>query len=74
MLLGCKQSERAYCVTRNELLALVTFVKHFKHYPYVKKFLVRTDHSSLRWLMNFKTLEGQIAHCIETLQNVIMLT
>ena len=48
------KSERAYCVTRKELLALVTFVKHFKHYLYGQKFVARTDHSSLRWLMNFK--------------------
>ncbi|MCG7874760.1 MAG: ribonuclease H family protein, partial [Candidatus Thiodiazotropha endolucinida] len=61
------KSERAYCVTRKELLALVTFVKHYKHYLYGKKFLVRTDHSSLKWLMNFKNPEGQIARWIETL-------
>ena len=46
------KSERRYCVTRKEL-ALVTYVKHFKHYLYGKKFLVRTDHSSLRWLYEF---------------------
>ena len=28
------KTERRYCVTRKELLALVTFVKHFKHYLY----------------------------------------
>ena len=55
------QSERRYCVTRKELLALVTFVKFFRHYLYGKKFLVRTDHGSLRWLMNFKNPEGQVA-------------
>ena len=51
------KSEHAYCVTRKELLALVTFVKHFKHYLYGKNFLVRTDHSSLRWLVNIKNPE-----------------
>ena len=66
------KSERAYCVTRKELLALVTFVKHFKHYLYGKKFLVRTDHSSLKWLMNFKNPEGQIARWIETLASYDM--
>ena len=66
------KSERAYCVTRKELLALVTFVKHFKHYLYGKNFLVRTDHSSLRWLMNFKNPEGQIARWIETLSSYDM--
>ena len=66
------KTERAYCVTRKELLALVTFVKHFKHYLYGKRFLVRTDHSSLRWLMNFKNPEGQIARWIETLSSYDM--
>ena len=61
------KSERHYCVSRKELFALVTYVKHFKHYLYGKKFLVRTDHRSLRWLMNFKTPEGQIARWIEVL-------
>ena len=61
------KSKRHYCVSRKELLALVTYVKHFKHYLYGKKFLVRTDHRSLRWLMNFKNPEGQIARWIEVL-------
>ena len=31
------------------------------------KFLIRTDHGSLRWLFNFKEPEGQVARWIETL-------
>ena len=42
------RSERRYCVTRKELLALVHFVKYFRHYLYGKRFTVRTDHGSLR--------------------------
>ena len=61
------KSEQHYCVTRKELLALVYFVKYFRHYLYGKKFLVRTDHGSLRWLMNFKNPEGQVARWIEFL-------
>ena len=30
--------------------------------------MVRTDHSALQWLMNFKNPEGQIARCLEYLQ------
>ena len=55
------KSERKYCVTRKELLALVYFVKYFKHYLYGSKFTARTDHNSLRWLLNFKNPEGQVA-------------
>ena len=61
------KSEKKYCVTRKELLALVHFVKYFKHYLYGKQFLLRTDHGSLRWLLNFKNPEGQVARWIEVL-------
>ena len=66
------KSERRYCVTRKELLALVHFVKYFRHYLYGKKFLVRTDHGSLRWLMNFKNPEGQVARWLEILSSYEM--
>ena len=62
-----KKPERRYCVTRKELLALVSAVKHFHHYLYGRKFLIRTDHGALRWLMNFKNPEGQTARWIEVL-------
>lgn len=59
--------ERSYCVTRRELLAAVTFIKYFRHYLYGKRFLLRTDHGSLRWLFNFKSPEGQLARWLEVL-------
>jgi len=53
------KSERNYCVTRRELLAIVSSIKSFHHYLYGRKFLIRTDpsHVSHRWLMSFKELE-----------------
>ena len=56
-----------YCVTRRELLAVVYFVRHFRPYLYGRKFTVRTDHSSIQWLLNFKEPEGQLARWMETL-------
>ena len=53
--------ERHYCVTRKELLAVVSAVKAFHHYLYGQHFLVRSDHGALRWLFNFKKPEGQVA-------------
>ena len=41
------KSERRYCVTRKEMLALVYFVKYFRHYLYGRQFTIRTDHGSL---------------------------
>lgn len=63
------KAERQYCVTRKELLAVVYFTKYYKHYLYGKEFLVRTDHSSLKWLLNCKNPEGQLARWFESLSN-----
>ena len=62
----CK-TERNYCVTRKELLAVVHFVRHFCPYLYGLKFVIRTDHSSLQWLLNFKEPDGQKARWQKTL-------
>ena len=61
------RAERQYCVTRRELLAIVDALKHFHHYAYGRHILVRTDHGALRWLMNFKQPEGQMARWLEVL-------
>ena len=61
------KAERNYCVTRRELLAVVQFVKYFRPYLYGQKFTIRTDHSSLQWLLNFREPEGQVARWIESL-------
>jgi hypothetical protein len=55
------KTERNYCVTRRELLAIVMTLEHFHKYLYGQEFHVRTDHSALTWLMSFKNLEGQTA-------------
>lgn len=64
--------ERNYCVTRKELLAVVHFVKIFRHFLEGRKFRVRTDHSSLKWLLRFKHPEGQLARWIEILNTYDM--
>ncbi|GBN45417.1 Retrovirus-related Pol polyprotein from transposon 412, partial [Araneus ventricosus] len=60
--------ERNYCVTRKELIAIVKSIEHFHHYLCGRKFLLRTDHASLGWLLNFREPEGQIACWIQRLQ------
>ncbi|GBM24788.1 Transposon Ty3-I Gag-Pol polyprotein [Araneus ventricosus] len=52
---------------RKELLAIVKSIEHFHHYLYGLKFLLRTDHASLRWLLNFREPEGQIARWFQRL-------
>ena len=51
-------AQRNYCVIRRELLVIVVFMKHFRHYLFGNKFKVRTDHNRLIWLMRFKNIEG----------------
>lgn len=60
--------ERNYCVTRRELLAVVKTLQHFSKYLLGRKFRIRTDHAALKWLLEFKNPEGQVARWIEQLQ------
>ncbi len=66
-------AQRKYCTTRKELLALVTFTRHFRHYLLGREFLVRTDHASLTWLLRFRHIEGQLARWTEELAQYDMV-
>ena len=59
--------ERNYCVTRRELLAVVEFIDQYRHYLYGRRFRLRTDHGSLRWLFAIKEPQGQVARWLERL-------
>ena len=52
------RAEQQYCVNRRELLAVVKAVKHFHVYLHGRKFVLRTDHSALQWLLNFRQPEA----------------
>ena len=60
-------AQRAYCTTRKELLAVVVFTRHFRHYLLGRVFVIRTDHASLVWLMRFKHPCGQLARWLTEL-------
>jgi hypothetical protein len=60
--------QRQYCATKRELLAVIVGLKKCRHYLYGTHFLIRTDHASLVWLVNFKDPEGMIARWISQLQ------
>ncbi|GFR27170.1 retrovirus-related Pol polyprotein from transposon gypsy [Trichonephila clavata] len=62
--------ERNYCVTRKELLAIVKAVEHFHPYLYGSRFLLRTDHASLTWLLNLKNPECQVARLYKCYRNM----
>ena len=47
-------SQRKYCTTYRELLAVITFVKQFRHYVWGRHFKIRSDHASFIRLKKFK--------------------
>ena len=61
------KTQRRYCTTRRELLAIVRFVWKFRYYLLGRQFLIRTDHSALRWVMSFKEPSEQMARWLEIL-------
>ena len=62
------QAERNYTTTERGALALVKGIKKFQPYLHDRKFVVYTDHSSLRWLMNVKDATGRLARWALLLQ------
>lgn len=64
--------QQRFCTTRKELLAIVRFTKQFSHYLLGREFVVRTDHSSLTWLLNFKNPQGQLARWLKVISQYNM--
>ena len=56
-----------YSATKRELLAIVTFIRRFKHYLFGRKFKIVTDHRALQWLHNFKDPDELTARWLEKL-------
>jgi len=48
------KTESRYCATRKELLAVVHYIRKFSHFLTGRKFILRTDHKSLTWLMSWR--------------------
>jgi hypothetical protein len=61
------RSQRRYCATNRELLAVVVAVEHFKYYLLGRHFTIITDHASLTWLHRFREPEGMVARWITRL-------
>ena len=67
-------AERNYDVTRRELLAIVSFCRHFRYFLYGAPFALRTDHAALRWLMSpTAPPTGQNARWLSTLADFPMV-
>jgi hypothetical protein len=62
------ESQRKYCTTKRELLAVRTFVSAFRTYLVGQHFKIRTDHASLLWLLSFKQSDNMYCNWIMTLE------
>ena len=62
------RQEVNYCVTRRELLAVVHFLKYYRHYLLGRTFVVRSDHSALQWLRKTPEPIGQQARWLEIME------
>jgi hypothetical protein len=65
--------QQGYCTTRKELLSIVRCTKQVLHYLLGRESKIRTDHSSLTWLLNFKDPQGQVTRWLETLSQYNMV-
>ena len=61
------KAQTRYSATKRELLAVVHFTRHFKHYLLGHKFTIVTDHRALQWLHNFKDPDALTARWLEKL-------
>ena len=60
--------QKRYCTRRRELLAVVTFVQHFRPYLYGRFVKIRTDHASLRYLKTLNNPDDQFARWMQVLE------
>ena len=62
------KSEKNFCITQRELLAIVEAVGTWHVYVAAAPFTVRTDHRPLCWLRTLRNPQGRLARWIEKLE------
>ena len=55
------QAEKNYCITEQEMLAIVWGIEHFRRYLYGRKFIVMTDHLGCKILRKANDAKGKRA-------------
>ncbi len=61
-------SQRRYCTTNKELLAVVMAIELFRYYLMRRHATMVMDHASLTWSRNFREPEGMVTQWIARLQ------
>ena len=61
------KTERNFCITYKELLAIRHFVEYYRLYLFGRKLLARRDHNCLVFLFRMKEPKGRIPRWIEIL-------
>ena len=61
------KDQSRYSTTKRDLLAIVNYTRHLKHYLLGRQFKIITDHRALQWLHNFKDPDALTARWLEKL-------
>ena len=61
------RSERKYCTTGKEILAVKFCLEYFHHYLYGRHFHLCTDHAAIRWMLEKPAVQGQYARWLTVL-------
>ena len=64
---GLRGSERNYGAAKNEMLAALTFIEHYRKFLYGKKFIIRCDNMAFSWLKSYSTKSEHVARWITRL-------
>jgi RNase H-like domain found in reverse transcriptase len=58
---GLTSAEKNYSTAEKECLAIVWEILHLRPYLEQQNFIIRTDHHSLRWVLNLSDAQGCLA-------------
>ena len=61
------RAQSCYSTTKRELLAIVSYTKHVKHYLLGRRFKIVMDQGALQWLQNFKDPDALTARWLKKL-------